>query len=185
MPREEMSELEKERAANMAERDALLKKLKAEAETIGVFPGSTVAKPTAKKKPTPKKPKKVVEEPAPRRTSARLAGLTADSEVAKRKADDRYEEAKRAAEAKRVRVSGDLNMGDIVVGGQWERMILGDGFTRGISAPFMRTFDEDDVKATTDKELRALREKMSGLQLWQSWEPNRMSLQVEFHRAFV
>jgi hypothetical protein len=76
-------------------------------------------------------------------------------------------------------------MGDIVVGGQWERMSLGDGLTRGKSAPFMRTFGENDIKTTTDKELKALREKMSGLQLWRPWEPNRMSLPIKLRRALV
>lgn len=171
---EELSEFEKQRAANIAERDALLKKLTSEAQTAGLFPKPTAA---PKKKPAPKKPKPENKEPpAPRRTSARLAGLTADSEVAKRKADQYHEQDKREEQAKRMRVSGDLNMGDIVVGGQtWDAAGLGADVTRGPSRPYMRTFGEEDVKKTTDKELKALRERMSGLRLWEPWEPNRMS----------
>lgn len=174
MPKEEISEFEKQRLANIAERDALLKKLTSEAQSSGLFvkPPTPAPKSSAKKKTPAKKVKKESEAPVPRRTSARLAGLTADSEIAKRKAEEHYEATKRDAEAKRMRVSGDLNMGDIVVNGKaWTG--IGDDVTRKPATPYMRTFGEDDVKKTTDKELRALREKMSGLRLWEAWEPNR------------
>ena len=39
--------------------------------------------------------------------------------------------------------------------------------------PHFRTFTEDDIKETTDEGLKALREKMSGLELYEGWEPNR------------
>jgi hypothetical protein len=39
--------------------------------------------------------------------------------------------------------------------------------------PYVGTFDADDIKETTDKGLKALREKMSGLELYEGWEPNR------------
>lgn len=171
---DELSEFEKQRLANIAERDALLKKLTSEAQAADIFktPLTPHPKSSAKKKAPPKRVKKENEATVPRRTSARLAGLTADSEVAKRKAEDEYEAVKRAADAKRMRVSGDLNIGDIVVNGQsWAG--IGDDITRKPAAPHMRTFGEEDVKKTTDKELRALRERMNGLRLWQPWEPNR------------
>jgi hypothetical protein len=41
--------------------------------------------------------------------------------------------------------------------------------------PHFRTFTEDDIKETTDEGLKALREKMSGLELYEGWEPNRES----------
>ena len=179
---EELSEFEKQRAANIAERDALLKKLTAEAQTTGLFP-----KPApVKKKAAPKKPKPEKKEPtAPRRTSARLAGLTADSEIAKRKADQQYEQEKRDEQAKRMRISGDLNVGDIVVGGQgWNGTGLGTDIVRLPARPHVRTFGEDDVKQTTDKELKVLRERMSGLNLWDQWEPNRKSCTPDPFRSF-
>ncbi len=45
--------------------------------------------------------------------------------------------------------------------------------------PYERTFDFDDVKETTDKELKALRERMSGLQLWEDFEPNEIKITPE------
>lgn len=181
MPRgEELSEFEKQRAANIAERDALLKKLTSEAQSSGIFPklpSSNSPKPgsqPSKKKTQANKVKKENEPPVPRRTSSRLRGLTADSEVAKRKAEEEYEAAKTAETAKRARVAGDLDMGDIVVNGQkWDASgLLGLG---GGSQRYVRSFGEDDIKNTKDKDLKSLREKLSGLQLWEPWEPNRMS----------
>ena len=115
------------------------------------------------------------EEPRPTRTSSRIAGIEADSETAKRKADVEYEFAKEQAKAKKQRVSGDLNFNDIVVEGKkWNK---DDNFLSGImrgAQPNVRTFTEDDIQETTDDGLKALREKMSGLQLYEGYEPNRM-----------
>ncbi|KAK2802590.1 hypothetical protein FQN51_004383 [Onygenales sp. PD_10] len=182
-PAPELSDFEKQRAANIAERDALLKKLALEAQSSGLFtkgPSTKSSKPASqasKKKPA-KRVKKENEAPVPRRTSSRLAGLTADSEVAKRKAEEQYEAEKAVAQAKRMRVSGDLNMGDIIVGGQkWD----GSSLLGLDAAPprFSRTFGEEDIKKTTDKDLKAMREKMSGLKLWEPWEPNRIKITPE------
>ncbi|EEP80622.1 conserved hypothetical protein [Uncinocarpus reesii 1704] len=166
----ELSEFEKQRAANIAERDALLKKLALEAKSAGIFtkPPAPKSSSQTKKKPTQKRVKKEDEPPVPRRMSCRLRGLTADSEIAKRKAEEDYAAHKAAVEAKRLRVSGDLNLGDIVVG-------LGPGST----PRYQRTFGKEDVKNTTDKGLKALREKMSGLELWEPWEPNRIKITPE------
>lgn len=179
----ELSDFEKQRQANIAERDALLKKLTQEAQQAGLYTkppskgASTGASRPAKKK-TPVKRKRE-EDIQPRRTSSRLAGITADSEVARRKAEQQYEAVQEAARAKRTRVSGDLAVGDIVVVGKsWSKD--GNGFlgvdvlNKGVAKPYERTFGEDEIMETTDKGLKALREKMSGLELWDGWEPNRM-----------
>jgi WD repeat-containing protein 76 len=39
--------------------------------------------------------------------------------------------------------------------------------------PYERTFTEDDIMKTTDKGLKALREKMSALELYDTYTPNR------------
>ncbi|OJD19731.1 hypothetical protein AJ78_00354 [Emergomyces pasteurianus Ep9510] len=180
----ELSDFEKQRAANIAERDALLKKLTQEAQSSGLFTKGPSTKSlrqpsqSTKKKPT-KRIKKENDVPVPRRTSSRLAGLTADSEIAKRKADEQYEAQKAAAQVKRMRVSGDLNMGDIIVGGQkWDGSSF-LGMDDATPPRFARTFGVEDIKKTTDKELKSLREKMSGLNLWEPWEPNRLKITPE------
>lgn len=172
----QLSEYELQRQANIAERDALLKQLALDAASTGLAPKpipkrSTNADRTHKRKSAVKK---VVEEVGPRRTSSRLAGLTADSEVAKRKAEDEYVAVQEAARAKRQRISGDLDLRDILVAGkQWDKSenFLVDVVNRG-GKPYERTFGEQEVKETSDKELKALREQMSGLELYEEFEPN-------------
>ena len=179
----ELSEYEKQRQANIAQRDNLLKQLALDARSAGLGP-KPVSKPPSKPATTHKRKRpaeKVKEEILPRRTSSRLAGLTADSEVAKRKAEDEYVAVQEAARAKRQRFSGDLNLSDAVVAGKdWDKSenFLVDVVSRG-AEPYNRTFGEQEVKETTDKELRSLREKMSGLELYEGFEPNRIKITPE------
>lgn len=178
----ELSEYEKQRQANIAQRDSLLKQLALDAASAGLGPKS-IKPPSKSLSSRKKKPavNRVKEEPLPRRTSSRLAGLTADSEVAKRKAEDEYVAVQEAARAKKQRVSGDLNLSDIVVAGkEWDNSenFFVDVVSRG-AKHYDRTFGETDVKGTTDKELRALREKISGLELYDGFEPNRIKITPE------
>lgn len=179
-PAPQLSEYELQRQANIAERDALLKQLALDAAAADFTP-KTVSKSASNANRAHKRKapvKKVVAEVAPRRTSSRLAGLTADSEVAKRKAEEEYAAVQEAARVKRQRLSGDLDLKDIVVAGkEWGSSENGlfDIVTRG-GKPYERTFGEHEIKHTSDKELRRLREQMSGLQLYEGFEPNREEL---------
>ncbi|KNG80350.1 WD domain protein [Aspergillus nomiae NRRL 13137] len=143
---------------------------------------ATGAQTKAKKKPAPKKVKKEEESPVPRRMSSRLRGIAADSEVAKRKAEEQHQAYQEAERAKRVRKSDPFSLDEIFVSGQ---KLSGDGLlgvdvvTKGVAVPYQRTFGDDDIKKTTDKELKALRKEMSELQLWEAWEPNRIKLTPE------
>ena len=179
----QVSDYEQQRQANIAKRDNLLKQLALDARSAGLGPAPKPkpqpAKPTSHKKKTPVK--KVKEEIRPTRTSSRLAGLTADSEVAKRKAEDEYAAVQEQARAKRQRVSGDLDLSDVQVTGKgWDNSenFIVDVVSRG-ARPYERTFDDTQVKETTDKELRSLREKMSGLELYDGFEPNRIKITPE------
>lgn len=147
---------------------------------------STVAKnfvpaaPTPAPKPRPKRkeaPQPTREQPKRTRASARLAGVEADSEVKRRKFEDELEQERERQKAKKMRVSGDLALGSIGVDGvKWENDVQGlKDIFRG-AQPGFRTFTEDDVKETTDKDLKALRQRMGGLELYGKWEPNRMCL---------
>lgn len=188
MPPEELSDFEKQRLANIAERDQLLKKLKQEAQSSGLALPPPPPRPTAKKppidsskpkkKPAPKKPAVKDESLAPRRVSSRLRGLAADSEVAKRKADEQQDAMMEAERAKKVRKSDAFSFNEMVVSGQklsGEGLIGVDVVTKGVAKPYERTFGDEDIQMTTDKDLKVAREEMSGLQLWEAWEPNRMS----------
>lgn len=178
----ELSEFEKQRLANKVQRDNLVKQLALDAASAGLAPQSV--KPQSKISGSQKKKpavKKLKVEAVPRRTSSRLAGLEADSEVAKRKVDDEYAAVQEVERAKRRRVSGDLNLSDVVVAGkEWDQKenFFVDVVSRG-AKPYERTFGVTEVKKTTDKELRALREKLSGLELYDGFEPNRIKITPE------
>ena len=177
-----LGEYEQQRQANIAQRDRLLKDLALDARAAGLGP-KPAAKPTttSHKKKGPPKPKVKVEDFGPRRTSSRLQGIVADSEVAKRKAEDEYVAVQEANRAKRQRQSGDLNLSDVVVRGNgWDTKnnFLVDVMSRGAD-PGVRTFDDTHVKGTTDKELRALREQMSGLDLYDGFPPNDIKITDE------
>ena len=175
----EQSEFEKQRLENIAERDALLKKLTQEAAATGLYSkpasGANGNKRPAKPKARPAKRVKT-EDLEPRRTSSRIAGIQADSEVAKEKSDKEYEERKEADRQRRMRVTGDLNFAD-------GSLIGTDAILKGVAPPppkpYERTFDKDDIKETTDKDLKALRERLSGLELWDAWHPTRIKITPE------
>ncbi|KAI1981641.1 hypothetical protein LOZ51_002380 [Ophidiomyces ophidiicola] len=181
MPRLEdepiMSDFERQRAANIAERDALLKKLTLEARSTGIFDKPRPSKPSSQKKKPIKKVKKEPEAPVPRRVSSRLRGIPAESEVAKRKAEDEYRVQE---EAKRMRVEGDLNIGDIMVGDhKWDATsFLGSDLLNSRNR-YQRTFGKEEIRKTTNKDLKELRENMSSLKLWEHWEPNRIKITPE------
>lgn len=180
----ELSEYEQQRQANIAQRDKLLKQLALDAGQAGLGPQKPAPKSnkssTSHKKKAPVKRVKI-EDAGPRRTSSRLQGLTADSEVAKRKAEDEHVAEQEAARVKRQRHSGELNLSDVVVGGRnWDKSenFFVDVVSRGAN-PYERTFGDSEVRETTDKELRSLREQMSGLELYDGFEPSRIKITPE------
>lgn len=169
-PVHEPDDFEKQRLANIAERDALLKKLQQEARQAGLYTKpkpSTNGTSKSKNKPAPRAKK---EDDGTRRTSSRLQGIQADSEVAKRKAEDEYEQQREVARIKRQRVPDDLTFGTL----------LGtDTILKGVAEPYRRTFGDDEIRHTTDKDLKKLRERMNGLELWDAWEPQRIKITPE------
>jgi len=176
----ELSEFEKQRLANIAERDALLKQLNLKAQSNGIFGTPKTSRNGPKpKKPTPKRIKEEASPSQPRRQSSRLKGIAAESEVLKRKAEDDYEAAKEVERAKRMRRTDEFTQNDMFIAGQklsGLSLVGVDVITKGVAEPYVRTFDDDDIKKTTDKDLKALREEMSGLQLWEAWDPQSMVL---------
>ena len=171
-----LSEFEKQRQANIAERDALLAQLKLDSGAARFLPSPKVItnkNSQSKKRPPPKRVKEEAS-PVPLRQSSRLRGITADSEVAKRKAEHDFEVAKEAERANKVRKTGAFTQNEMFIAGQklsGDSLIGVDVVTKGVAEPYVRTFDEDDIKKTTDKDLKSLREEMSALKLWEAWDP--------------
>ena len=89
--------------------------------------------------------------------------------------------AKEVARIKRQRRTDNLSLDDIVVNGKVvSGSLLGtDTVLKGVAKPYERTFDHDEVKQTTDVELKALRQKMNSLELWDAWEPTRIKITPE------
>lgn len=172
---EELNEYERQRQANIAKNKALLQELQLNAASAGLGLSKKPAAPKPSKSSASNKRKASVkkEDIAPRRTSSRIAGIEADSEVAKRKAEDDYVAIQQAERAKRQRINGDLQLGDIVVNGKdWDRS--NNFLVDVVKGPrYEKTFTDKDVKETGDKELRALRERMNGMNLYEGFEPNR------------
>ena len=175
-----ISDYERQRQEKIAKNQALLQQLQLDAQQSGIGPRAK-PKPSStagqkRKKPTEAK---VKEENGPRRTSARLQGIVADSEVARQKEEAQTEAFQEAQRVKRQRVSDDINLVDAVVNGRtWNR--AGNWLTAvGPANPGERTFSAQDVKDTTDKELKEVRERMNSLQLWEGAEPNRIKITPE------
>ncbi|KAF5025146.1 hypothetical protein F66182_2786 [Fusarium sp. NRRL 66182] len=167
-----MSAFERRRLENIAANKKMLNEVAVIANKVT---------PTPVKKTTPSKAKTrtpVKREPArPTRQSSRLAGLEADNETLKRKLEVEAEAVAEQAKAKKLRVNGDLSLGDITVDGKkWVAGVDGlKGIVRG-AQPGVRTFTEEDVKETTDKGLKELRLRMGNLKLYEHWAPNDIKI---------
>ncbi|KAK5129396.1 hypothetical protein LTR08_003283 [Meristemomyces frigidus] len=176
-----VSDYEQARAEKIAKNKALLLQLQLDAQQtgIGAKPSPAASSSTAghKRKRTVARVKK--EDVAPRRTSARLQGIVADSEVARQKDEADADVFVEQQRVKRERVSADINLGDAVVSGRtWAK--AGNWLSIvGPANPGERTFSVHDVRDTTDQELRAVRERMSALTLWEGAEPNRIKITPE------
>lgn len=167
-----MSAFERKRLENIAANRAMLTDISAVAKNI--IPEKPKKQPRSSKSSKSSKPSR--RQPArqiPTRTSSRLAGKSAEDDSVKRSYEAEVEAEAQRAKAKRMRVSDDLNLGDIIVEGKkWGSGLDGiKGLVYG-AEPGVRTFLEEDVKETTDAELKDMRLRMSGLHLYEHWTPN-------------
>lgn len=170
-----ISAFERRRLANMEANREVLTDISAAAKKVIPEKKKPAPKPTTRsgrrREPPPKR-----ESLRPTRSSSRLAGLEAEDDTLKRKLEVEAEAQAHEARAKKMRVSGDLNLGDIAVDGKkWGSGLAGlKDLVRG-AQPGVRTFTEEDVKETTDQDLKDLRSRMGGLELYEHWAPNGMS----------
>ncbi|KXT01687.1 hypothetical protein AC578_2744 [Pseudocercospora eumusae] len=174
-----VSEYERARQEKIAKNQALLQQLQLDAQHVGVGPKSRPKPASTAGQKRKREVKKEIKDEGPRRTSSRLKGIVADSEVARQKQEEENQAFQQAQIAKRQRVSDDINLHDAIVNGtNWNR--AGNWLSIvGPANPGERTFSEQDIKDTSDKELKALRERMSGLGLWEGAEPNRIKITPE------
>ncbi|KAK3376318.1 WD40-repeat-containing domain protein [Lasiosphaeria ovina] len=177
-----ISAFERKRLENIANNNAILSGISTTADKIIPKPAAPKQKPKRSSAPRVKRETVPRELPArATRQSSRLAGLDADSTVLKRKAEVEAEVESEKARAKRLRVSGDLKLGDIKVEGRkWEGGVDGMAALKGLGVrgaqPGVRTFTDEDVKETTDENLKDLRLRMSGLKLYEKWAVNDIKI---------
>jgi len=170
------NEYERQRQENILKNKQLLAELQINATALAIKSDnvkreSKPATSSHKRKRTVLAFKKEPEEYTPRRTSSRLRGIIADSEIARQEAESAEVALKVAENTKRQRVAGDMELADIVVNGRtWDKST---NFFKDVKGEkYVRDFTDDDVEKTTDKDLKEMRQKMSGLQLHERFEPN-------------
>ncbi|KAI5293272.1 hypothetical protein KEM52_005692 [Ascosphaera acerosa] len=191
-PRAEMSELsevEKERLANIRERDELLRKLHQEALSSGLILPASPLSPghkRSRKAATPHKrvKREPAESPRPTRSSARLRGLQADSEAERQKYEAEQEAVRDEERRRRMRVSGDLKVEDIVVGGtRWNNELKGLGISPSSDATRWRAVKEEEEEekppVAVGKELAEVRDRFHRLRVWDQWESTRVKITPE------
>ncbi|EWC47994.1 hypothetical protein DRE_02876 [Drechslerella stenobrocha 248] len=173
------NEYERRRLENIEKNRKLLQDLeltqaansfRAAAENKKAAAAASAPKPKSAQKKKPRPPPVKKEAPEPRRTSSRLRGIPAESEAAKRKAEEHDAALQEVEKSKRQRVAGALDLSDIAIPGQeWDRTT---NFLSDVKGErYQRTFTEDDVSKTADGDLKALRERLMGLKLHETFEP--------------
>ena len=169
----EMSAFERRRLENIAANNAILKDIsKTAAKILPQKPKAPAPKKSSAPRVRREQPKR---EPArPTRMSSRLAGIDAEQVKVKRELD-LVDTGAADKPAKRSRVSGDLNLGEILVEG---RKFSGGAdalaslkLSRG-AEPGVRTFFKDEVEDDGNTSLKDMRERMSSLQIYDKWEVN-------------
>ncbi|KAF4120932.1 WD40 repeat [Geosmithia morbida] len=173
---ENISAFERRRRANIAANREVLIDISAAAKKV--IPDKKPSTPKPKSSSSSRRREPVKREyTRPTRSSSRLAGLGAEDDTLKRKLEVEAESQAAEAKAKKMRVNGDLNLGDIAVDGKkWGSGLSGiKDLVRG-AQPGVRTFTEDDVKETTDKDLKDLRSRMTDMKLYEHWAPNDIKI---------
>ncbi|BFZ56754.1 hypothetical protein PYCC9005_003802 [Savitreella phatthalungensis] len=165
-----MNDYEKARAENIAKNEELLREIGLTGAAARIKretqPKSTARRPRPKPKPR--------EENVPRRTSSRLSGLPADSEVARKKAEAEHEALMEQERAKRRRVEGPIELVDVIQdGGTWEiaKSILADATSTSVKREYRPRGDKTS-SAQEAKELASLRQELSSLNLHTKFHVN-------------
>ena len=155
-----MNEYERIRLENIAKNEALLKEIGLQGKSLLPPPSKKTHTPVKRKPPV----KREVADITPRRTSARLSGLPAESEAARKKAEAEKEAFLEAERAKRRRVEGPIELVDVIQDGDtWEdaKTVLA-AVTR---TPVARQYRERPEDPNDTARLKSTRKEMAGLSL--------------------
>lgn len=171
-PKKGTSLFEQRRLQNIAANQEILKDISKTAVKIAK-PAPVPKAPRVKRAPVEKRERPKREAAIATRASSRLKG----EDPVKREAEDDIPVSLLPAErpAKKLRVSDDLSLSDVMVDGRKfaaDISALSGLLPRRGAEPGVRTFDEDDIRQTSDKDLKRLREDMNGLTLYDKWAVN-------------
>ena len=178
-----INEYEQQRLANIERNKQLLRDLQIGQAAAGLRVGSKAqstprsALSKSSRRSTPRV--KIVEDVGPRRTSSRLAGIQADSETARVKAETEYEAMAQAERLKRKRKSGDLQLDEVKIAGRsWNKS---GNFLNTFkdSTSYQRSFTDQDVEETDDHDLKSIRKTMNGLRLYERFSPVQIKITPE------
>lgn len=168
---EAVSLFEQRRLQNIAANQAILKDISQSAVKF--------AKPAPAPKPARRKTSPSARREQPKREAAvatRASSRLKGEAPVKRENDDAIPAALAPDRPlKRARVSDDLDLENIMVEGRKftdDISALGGLLPKRGAKPGVRTFDEDDIRQTTDKDLKSLRESMNRLEFYDKWAVN-------------
>lgn len=150
--------------------------------TINTHPKPEKRTSSTKSAAPEKRVKKVKREkknelPAPRRTSARLAGIVADSEVAHQKYEEEAAAQRELERLKRLRRSGDFRLGDLQ-DDESDPTIMHTMLHELARVPFDRAEFERESEGAR-KELKQIRDEMREMQLFERWSPRQITITPE------
>lgn len=170
--KEGMSAFERKRLANIADNKALIDGIARTTTKIAKPVTPKVSRPRKARTPGERRVAPKREAAVATRSSSRLKG---EGPVKRENEDDVPAALMPDRPAKRSRVADDLELDKIMVEG---RKFADDLSVFGRLLPFrgaepgVRTFDDDDIKETTDEDLKQLRESMNSLELYDKWAVN-------------
>lgn len=170
--KEGVSLFEQRRLANIASNQALLKDISKTAVKIAKPPPPKIVKPKKSRTPGERRATPRREAAVATRSSSRLKG---EGPVKRELADDVPTALMPDRPAKRSRVADDLALEKIMVEGRKfadDMSAFGHLLPKRGAEPGARTFDDDDIRETTDKDLKLLRESMNSLELYNKWAVN-------------
>ncbi|KAK9476268.1 WD40-repeat-containing domain protein [Lipomyces japonicus] len=178
------TEYERQRRENIERNNALLRELELQSLGSSIGPRVTTKRPPQASKPTDatvkrakKKALPVVKReklpPAVRRTSARLAGIQADSETARIKSEQDDAARREKEQQERQRKGGDMKFEDISQHGIATLWTFDDATSNGDAS----NGDVEENKIAGD--IVTLRKDLSALKLYSEFPPNDIKITPE------
>lgn len=174
-----MSELERQRQANIERNKELLRQLELAGMSQNLVDdvkkqAKKPAKPRTKVKREPKEAPEIV----PRRKSRRLEGKKADFEQVLDEQRIKLEQEEIQRQRERDRVEGEIKLKDVVKKGDWESAInllsdLGSKVSQG------DYFDIVSKTNDTEPDIKKAREELSNLSLFEDFDPSGVKITQE------